>query len=225
NDRRVIDKFVDARRLDISSPAWADNNDVDVQAYVAGRLGDPALAPRLPVGASAQAIASQLVAAAERNFLYVRFLLEEVQAGQRSLGDLAGLPRGLYALYRSFLGRVIPDVDTRQFAATWLNDYEPLLGSLSGAVPGTPDRLLPRWLDWDRGQVQARMDTVPKVVECTEKYGGGCTLYHRSMAEFLASDYYQENNTRRANQYYAEPLRQHDRIAQYYLKAARATWM
>ena len=81
------------------------------------------------------------MAAAERNFLYVRFLLEEVQAGQRCLDDLAGLPRGLYALYRSFLDRVIPDVDTKQFAATWLNNYEPLLGSLSVAVPVAPNRL------------------------------------------------------------------------------------
>ena len=49
------------------------------------------------------------------------------------------------------------------------------------------------------------MNTVTQVVECTEEYGGGCTLYLRSMAEFLASDYYQENNIRRPNQYYAEP--------------------
>lgn len=224
NERRVIDQFVDTRRLDISSPKYRGDNEGDVLAYVLGRLTDPAMATRLPPGASAQAIAKQLVGTAEGNFLYVRFMLEEVRVGQRSLGDLTGLPKGLYALYRSFLDRVIPDVNTNKFAATWMNDYEPLLGSLSVAVPVAPNQLLPRWLTWEKGQVQACKDTVTQVIEDTKEYGGGCTLYHRSMAEFLASDSYQENNHRRPNQYYAEPLLQHNRIAQYYLKAAQATW-
>lgn len=224
NERRVIDQFVDARLLDISSPKYTGNNEEDVQAYVMGRLDNSAMASRLPPGASAQALAKQLVGTAEGNFLYIRFLLEEVRLGQRSLGDLTGLPKGLYALYRTFLDRVIPDVKTQQFAETWENKYEPLLGSLSVAVPVAPNQLLPRWLHWDKGQLQARLDTVTQVVEHTEDYGGGCTLYHRSMAEFLASQSYEENKNPRPNHYYAEPLRQHDRIAQYYLKAAQQTW-
>lgn len=224
NERRVIDQFEGARLLDISSLGYTGNNRDDVQAYVLGRLADRTMAAGLPIGSSAQTIASQLVGAAEGNFLYVRFLLDEVQAGQRSLGDLAGLPKGLYALYRTFLDRVIPDVKTQQFAETWENKYEPLLGSLSVAVPVAPNQLLPRWLHWDQGQLQARLDTVTQVVEHTEEYGGGCTLYHRSMAEFLASQSYEENKNRRPNQYFTEPLRQHDRIAQYYLKAAQQTW-
>lgn len=224
NDRRVIDQFVDARLLDISSPKYAGNNEEDVRAYVLDRMDGSAMASRLPPGASAQAFAKQLVSTAEGNFLYVRFLLEEVRLGQRTLGDLAGLPRGLYALYRSFLDRVIPDVNTSKFATTWMNEYEPLLGSLSVAVPVAPNQVLPRWLHWDKGQVQARMGTVTQVVEHTEQYGGGCTLYHRSMAEFLASNSYKENHNLCVNQYYAEPLRQHDRIVQYYLKAAQQSW-
>ncbi len=35
---------------------------------------------------------------------------------------------------------------------------------------------------------------------------------------------YQESNRRRRNQYYAEPRRQHDRIARYYLEAIRNRW-
>ncbi len=224
NERRVIDQFANARILDVSSPRSAASNKNDVQAYVLERLAAPPMVSRLPKDAPPQAIASQLVGAAEGNFLYVRFLLDEVQAGQRSLGDLAGLPKGLYALYRTFLDRVIPDVKTQQFAETWEKKYEPLLGSLSVAVPVAPNQLLPRWLHWDKGQLQARLDTVTQVVEHTEEYGGSSTLYHRSMAEFLTSDFYQENNHRRANQYYADPLRQHDRIAEYYLKAAQETW-
>jgi hypothetical protein len=224
NERRVIDKFEDVRQLDISSSTYAENNDDDVQSYVLKRLSDPVQIPIIPAGASVDALAGQLVAAADSNFLYLRFLLDEVQAGQRSLGDLAGLPRGLYALYRGYLDRVIPDVDSRNFAETWLNVYEPLLGSLSVAVPVAPNRLLPRWLDWDKGQVQARLGTVTQVIECTQEYEGGCSLFHRSMAEFLSSAFYPENNALRLNQYYAEPLRQHGRIVRYYLKAIRDTW-
>lgn len=224
NERRVIDQFVNARLLDISSPRSAGSNNGDVQAYLLERLTDPAMGSRLSKTESPQTVVKQLGDAAEGNFLYARFLLEEVQAGQRNLGDLAGLPKGLYALYRSFLDRVIPDVNTRQFAETWLNKYEPLLGSLSVAVPVAPNQLLPRWLTWDEGELQARMGTVTQVVEHNEQYGGSFTLYHRSLAEFLASQSYEENKTRRANQYYADPLRQHDRIARYYLKAAQEIW-
>ncbi len=188
NERRVIDRFENARLLDISSPTWIGDNNSDVQSYVLQRLAEPSLQARIPAGTRIDDLAAQLVDVAERNFLYIRFLLDEVQSAQRNLDKLTGLPGGLYALYRSYLDRVVPDAGGQQFAETWLNGYEPLLGSLSVAVPVAANQLLARWLGWDKGEVQARLDTVTQVVECTEEHGGGCTLYHRSMADFLAAD-------------------------------------
>jgi hypothetical protein len=42
-----------------------------------------------------------LVAVADGNFQYVRFLLDELAAGKRKIDDFGTLPIGLHALYRS----------------------------------------------------------------------------------------------------------------------------
>jgi hypothetical protein len=224
NERRVVDQFTmrpgEFRRLDLSARQEAVNNDGDIRAHVVRRIAESPGAGQLAgagaVGAAADAMARQ----ARGNFLYVDMLLDEVTAGRRQLADLAGLPSGLYDLYRSYLDRLMPDMEQYGRSDLWLNHYKPLLGSLSVAVSDVTAAQLARWLGWDRGEVIVRLDDLQQLVtfDPTE---GFYQLYHGSMADFLAAEVERDTDGR-PNRYYVSPEHQHERIVSRYLDRDRA---
>ncbi|WP_328476201.1 hypothetical protein OHA21_21290 [Actinoplanes sp. NBC_00393] len=206
-DPRVLDLFDDDTRIvDLHRPQFVARTEEDLTAYVTRRLAAGSLGP---------GDAGRLVATADGNFLYARWVLDEIAAGRRT--DLSGLPLGLFGLYRTFLARLLPD-DTD----TWLDRYEPLFGCLTVANPAAPDANLSRWLDRTRGEITRRLRDVSQLVEYVPEQG--YRLYHRSITEFLAADRYRDNGGWRDNEFFVEPALQHDRIARYYLDRIAGEW-
>jgi hypothetical protein len=225
NERRVLDlftdRFDDIRWLNLSDDRTARRNEADIRSHIVRRLG------HLPVerGAAAEPIVDGLVRRANGNFLYVDVLVDEMMAGRRPLGDLSGLPRGLHDLYRAYLSRIMPEMEWYGGSQAWLTRYQPLLGFLSVATPAAPGQLLPSWLHWEESEVLARLGDLQQIFEFDpHRESGGYRLFHQSLADFLATDRYQDNGTERINQYYIPPREQHDRLADYYLTSLRESW-
>ena len=212
NERRVVDRFLGrdegCRRLDLSAAGQAADNSRDLRRYIVNR-------------GAAGATADQIVLRSAGNFLYATMLLDDVAAGRRMLTDLDGLPTGLYSLYRAYLSRLMPDIEQYGRSGVWLEDYRPLLGSLSVAVAPVPVAVLAAWLGQERGDVIARLDDLQQVVRF-DRESDGYQLYHASMGDFLAAEHTEDGG---ANLFYVSPSHQHERIVAYYLdRAARDGW-
>jgi hypothetical protein len=174
------------------------------------------------MGAPAKAV-GDLVAQAAGNFLYIKFLLDEVSKG-RPLAELVNLPKGLYPLYRSYLDRLMPEMLAIGASATWDTRFRPLLGDLSVAIPAAPSKALPGWLNVPSGTVSALLNSVIQIVELAPDWGTSYRLYHRSMNEFLGAATYEENNGFTLNRYHAPPQDHHDLIVKYYCDNFDGNW-
>src|SRR5260370_25111852 len=137
---------------------------------------------------------------------------------------MAGRQRGLYGCHRQYLDSLLPELLQFNSSKKWLREYQPLLGSLSVATPAAPRKILPAWLGRSRGEVSSLLEDLTQVTEYDPDDGGGDRLYHRSMAEFLAAEDYQEGDIPRRNRYFTPPDEQHERIIRYYLANYQGAW-
>jgi len=225
NDSSLIGRFPenDRLRIDISSEKYTDETEGDIRAYLVRRLSEPEIARRAAAAGPGKVLHQKLIDKAAGNFLYIRFLLDEVAEGQRTLEDLDGLPRGLYGLYRTFLDRLTPEMREGRSSNAWRERYQPLLGCLSVAREPVPAELVADWLGRSEGEVRALLDTELAQLRETDN-GTDYRLYHRSMAEFLAASTYSENGATEPNLYYTPPYEGHGRIIRYYLDEFASAW-
>jgi hypothetical protein len=225
NDSSLIGRFPseDRLRINISSEEYSRQTEGDIGAYLKRRLLQPEIARRAAAVGSREDQRRKLVDKAAGNFLYLRFLLEEVAEGQRTLEDLEGLPGGLYGLYRTFLDRLMPDMKEGRSSVAWRKTYQPLLGCLSVAKEPVPAGLVADWLGRSEGEVRTLLNTELAQLLETDK-GTDYRLYHRSMAEYLAASTYPENGATVSNLYYTPPYEGHDRIIRYYLDEFADAW-
>lgn len=172
----MLVKFPRARLLNLSDPCFSAAVNADVRTYINQRA--------IPGVSSANIEA--LVAVADGNFQYVRFLLDELVAGKRKIDDFGTLPISLHALYRSSLDRL-----TRSAADSWRTRYQPLLGRLSVAATDAPQELLGEWTS-QTDQVASTLHEIFQLVESTVAPDGALKyrLYHHSVADFLALSTY-----------------------------------
>jgi len=218
---RILDQFPGAPRIDLSSQERRDDADSDIREYVTLRtVADPAIGAAV-AGTGPAAMESKLVSVAEGNFLYMKFLLDEAAHG-RSLSDLNSLPKGLYALYREYLDRMMPQSlrpapDNEARADAMLR----LLATLSVAAAPVGAATLADWLGLRPEEVTRLLVELSQVVE---REGDGYRLYHRSIAEFFDRTEYSEGAARTVNRYYRGAAEQHERIAQFYLSRYRDGW-
>jgi hypothetical protein len=225
NDSSLIGRFPgkDRLRIDISSKEHAEDAKGDIHAYLERRLSEPEIARRAAAAGPGDVLRQELIGKAEGNFLYVRFLLDEVAEGMRTLEDLEGVPRGLYGLYRTFLDRLNPEMREGRSSDAWRENYQPLLGCLSVAKEPVAADLVADWLDRSDGEVRALLDTELAQLRETDD-GTDYRLYHRSMGEFLAASTYSENGATVPNLYYTPPYEGHGRIIRYYLDEFTDAW-
>jgi WD40 repeat protein len=205
---RVLEKFRRARLLKLSDPTFRSEVDADIRAYIAQRW----------VPSLSDSNMEALVAAADGNFLYVRWLLDEVVRGIRNANDLTALPIGLHALYHDSLYRLVRDAGPN----AWPERFQPLLGRLSVAASEVPMELLGEWTN-QQAEVAANLSRVYQFVEPSTD-GLAYRLYHRSMADFLALPVYNSNAEKPPNPYHTPPRLQHRAIVDFYLQHFQGKW-
>jgi hypothetical protein len=223
-DQDITGKFRSARRLDLSGDEHRGDTDGDIHDYVTRRLSELNGGRSVSLKDGVKSLEDELVQRATGNFLYVKFLLDEVAQGKRALGELESLPRGLYGLYRSYLDRIMPETSPQNSSMFWREQYQPLLGCLSVALPAAPRQNLHRWMGVDDGQVNSLLSDVMQMTEYEQEYSGSYRLYHRSMGDFLGAPEYRENGEVEVNKYYTPPGEQHERIVRYYTGQFPAAW-
>jgi hypothetical protein len=236
NERTLVnllqDAFGEVCRLDLATGDAAACNEEDIRQFVRRRLDTDGLAPRIEPPATVDTVVEHLARQAAGNFLFIEFLLDELAKGTRPLTDTGELPTGLFDLYRQYLQRIVPGSTDRDRGPAWGDHYQPLLGSISVALPAAPaDRLL-RWLDWDDDDLSRFLQAVEQVTEWEPAPegseegqaagAGGWRLYHRSMADFLATPYVDDRGS--DNRFYVAPPKQHDRIVRHYQTSRAELW-
>jgi len=228
NEPKVTDQFKKERTrpLNLSGQEHVKDWNIDIQAYVEQRLAEPTVRQNITAFGSQEPIRDRLVMQAEGNFLYIKFLLDAVARGERSLANLNGLPRGLYGLYRDYLDRLLPGMLAYGSSPLerWQERVRPLMGALSVAIPSAPQALLPAWLGREESEVSDLVSEFRQIIEYEPGNGGGYRLYHLSMRDFLATPY-EEDSPGTPNRYYTPLYEQHARIAHYYLETYGRDWL
>ena len=117
-------------RLDAQSPA----NLEDMREFLDGATDQPAvvaaLREQVPSCRSGEIARQEFITTALRKsagvWVYLRFLLDEIERGDRSLGDLSTLPDGLWQYYAQHWVR-----SRKKSVTRWKRDYVPLLTTLA----------------------------------------------------------------------------------------------
>jgi hypothetical protein len=129
---RVENAFLDADILALSTAEFGHRNQEDIRQYVKGQLSNDIdlikKAAQLSPEPIVEEVIETIVRKAEGNFLYVRFLLDAMASGLRSLTELEGVPNGLDELYFDSFQRLV-----KLGGRNWTSEYGPLIGVLSVA--------------------------------------------------------------------------------------------
>jgi len=119
------------------------HNLADVATYLSGVARRPAVAGQLRArGYSEDRFVQVLQEKSAGNWMYLSFIVREIQEGQRSPLDLEGLPLGLVGYYAEYWGRW-----RRQ--PEWDRLYAPLLAALAAAREAASLEQLRRWAGLD----------------------------------------------------------------------------
>ncbi|MEI7901370.1 MAG: TIR domain-containing protein, partial [bacterium] len=152
----------------------------DIAAFVRRRLvASPALTADLAAsGRTAEAASTVLLERGEGNFLFVKYVLDDIVAGKDSFAKLDQLPSGLPALYLRFFQRQFTDTDA--FNA----NLRPILEVLVDARERVPDSLLAAATGIDEeDDLPERLDALGQFLDGD---AAGHGFHHRSLGEWLA---------------------------------------
>ncbi len=217
-DRRIRDLFppADTIVVDMMSPEYNRAGRLDLESYVFYRFsvnnGDITPAQKLREWS-----AEEVIEAADGNFQFARYLIDEIEDGMRD-HNAGGLPDDLSGLYLEHLSRLLPSMADYGSSESWLRRYLPIMGLLAVAREPIPLTVAVRLLGWPESTLTARIDDLQQMVRVDEY--GRLALFHGSMAEFLG--------TRRVadapNPYYVAPLEQHEHVVRRYLELLNAQW-
>jgi hypothetical protein len=198
---RILDRL-GAPSLDLITDNPVDSD--DVRNYAVRRLtgmGEPRRGR----------IADRIADAADGNFLYARYMLDEIARNSGEFDESVALPSDLFDLYRQFLQREIaPDrADQR-----WRREYRPILGVVAAARgQGLSSQQVANIVGFPVSMTAAVLADCSQFLQGPQP-DGPWRIYHRSFTEFL--------NTDRVFSVY--PIEAHKRIGEHYLAAYAGNW-
>jgi hypothetical protein len=198
----VENEFPNADGFYLSAEEHIGDNDLDMQTFVRSKLAGTAL----------ESLADQIACKADRNFQYVTFLLRSLPSAAPASID--GLPSGLDALYSDWLRRLIG-------AASWRNEYSPVMGFLSVAFESMTELQLRNYSRLKESEISYRLLNLRQFVEETAR---GYHLYHQSMVDFLKLPELKIPGRRLKNEFYLPQAEWHASLATYYFSNGAPNW-
>jgi hypothetical protein len=180
-------------RLDVdrATDIWLRDDDpanqADVRRYVERFVEehDDAMAPRIAAWRlDRAAFAEQLTALSEGNFMYLVYVLVDIERGRltpENAGDIGELPRGLRSYYQRHW-REMRDADRQRFE----EEQRPVLCMLAIAREPVPPAQVGEWTGLEPSRVRGVLAEWRQFLN--ESPGGAYRLYHRSFADFLDAE-------------------------------------
>ncbi|MBD2234613.1 hypothetical protein [Phormidium tenue] len=222
---QVENKFLNAVELNLSAPEFDIHNQADIRAYIQTRISQ---APTLSTHLSnlepqlQESAIDQVTQKSDGNFLYVRFLLDAIEQGERSLTNLEGLPEGLDGLYYESLERVVT-----LGKQNWRTTYAPIIGVLSVARTSLTLSQLQAFTQQAESAVWQCLGDLRQFLEELEPQPTSTTetsyrLYHQSVVDFLRVRSFNWSKNSRHNPYYLPPQEFHQQIAHHYWQPSQA---
>jgi hypothetical protein len=154
------------------------------------------------------------------NWMYLYFVIREIQEGRRS--DLKDLPLGLAGYYGEYWGRWRRQSD-------WNRLYAPLLAVLAAAREAANAEQLRNWAGLNAETREVRQLLEERWAAFLFANDGRYRLYHASLRNFLSGNIAEGRLTqadRHLVKELAERTRQaHRQIAEHYRQAANGDWM
>ncbi len=190
---------------------WDDpHQQKDIKAFLRAQAGRPEIARVLhsaPASTNVEEFITKLQAASEGNFMYLRYMLEDIatlQPGNNPL-NLSALPRGLEGYYARFWSHIgVSSTGSREEWKAWDELYRPTIGLLGSAgeavtaewlgnhVGGSAhevrERALARWQRFLRHERVADRET--------------WQIVHQTFADFLSRKLGMQEFHRRIARYY-----------------------
>jgi len=167
----------------------ADGNVADIRAYVARAAMGPGIQAFIASqGIDVELFIEHLVEKSEGNFMYLRYVLPEIERGTYADRGLAALPQGLRNYYEQHWRRM-----RGEDAEVWLSYKLPIMMALVAAeLPISVDLISDFSGVWDRRRVLAMLqperwgqflhkEAVPHEGTAQWRY----SLYHASFKDFL----------------------------------------
>ena len=166
------------------------DNRADVRTYIAGRTGEPEVSAKLGAVEPVTFI-SQLDTAAAGNFLYAAEVFRAVREGDLDPADQGDIPPGLEGLYHRFFERRFPNREAQY------PDARAVLELLAAAEAPLPEVMLADATGFHR--VDRLNPTLRRLSQFTRADGGGYRVYHRSLADWLATNHAFQIDTARGH--------------------------
>ncbi len=201
NDPRLLSLF---RKPDLNLNEDAPPDQDDIRTYARLRLGERA-------GNRKEALADKVASASQGNFLYARYVLEELLVQAELPADLEALefPDGLEAVYRSFIRRELAANDEK-----WEQRYSPLLGLLAVArSPGLSSEQIMDISGLDESKARSTIKACAQYLSGRPPEGP-FTIYHQSFRDFLTTD----------PDFSVFPAEAHRRLGEFFNKVYSGNW-
>jgi hypothetical protein len=192
--------------------AESPQNRADISQYISYRMSKETMKARVNAANIApEDLASRIAGLADGNFLYTKVVLNDIEAGQQPLDNLATLPQSLDEIYHGFLRR-FSDKDWDEF-------YQPLLGKLAVAQEPLLEAQLAVFTDLRRRQVRRSLAVVGQYLDQVADGQGNETyrLFHQSLRDYLLDE-------DRSALFWCDPKEEHEIIARYYLQTYTDHW-
>lgn len=202
-DERIENRLRDVRSLSLSSAEFEAQNENDLRGYIEGRLR----AEKRPAAPPPE----DLVARAQGNFQYVRFLLDALAAGAPAPDALDGLPAGLDGLYEESLRRVV-----QAGGGDWGRDYAPLLAVLSAARESLTRARLQAFTGHGEEALWRILGDLGQFLESDPGGDERYRLYHLSVRDFLARPWLSVEGRKLRNPFHLPEPSGHRRIVAAY---------
>jgi hypothetical protein len=181
-DRRVLREFEPLQPYKLEE--MSQQNLEDIRHYIQKRLAEPAFHNQLEAAQmSSQTLVDELTQLSMGNFRYVRFLLDDLEAGKHSLNNLAVLPESLAETYAKDLSKwfSVDELAERcqKILKELANDQEPLTEDELVSRTGIRPRLVRQDL-WGLRQF-LDVGSIGEGEDTHETFG----IFHPSLREYL----------------------------------------